>query len=108
MRDNRSRADLAEFDERVHAVPGNTPETQSLSRERAEAVRSCIEQLPLDFREGIILREMEQLSYEEIAEITGVPPGTMMSRLSRARGRLSKCLKVRLHVGELTMRRVSV
>jgi RNA polymerase sigma-70 factor (ECF subfamily) len=100
MRDNRSRLDVAEFDERVHVVPGSTPETQSLGRERAQAVKSCIEQLPLDFREGIILREMEQLSYEQIAEITGVPPGTVMSRLSRARARLSKCLKVRLNAGE--------
>jgi RNA polymerase sigma factor (sigma-70 family) len=96
MRDNRVRADVAEFDEQLHAVTGGTPETQSLSRERASAVGDCIERLPLDFREVIILREMEQLSYEEIAGITGVPTGTVMSRLSRARSRLSKCLKLRL------------
>jgi len=107
MRDNRARTEMAEFDESVHSIPGSTPETQSLGRERAEAVRSCIEQLPLDFREGIILREMEQLSYEEIAEITGVPPGTVMSRLSRARARLSQCLKLRLGADDRTMKRGS-
>ncbi len=107
MRDNRARLDLAEFDERVHTVPGSTPETQSLDRERAQAVNSCIEQLPVDFREGIILREMEQLSYEEIAEITGVPPGTVMSRLSRARARLSRCLKFRLKTAAPEDERVS-
>jgi len=52
-----------------------------------------VEQLPPDFREAIVLREMEELSYNEIAEITGVPRGTVMSRLSRARARLSECLK---------------
>jgi len=107
MRDNRTRVDTAEFDERVHTAPGSTPETESLGRERAEAVRNCIEQLPLDFREGIILREMEQLSYEEIAEITGVPPGTVMSRLSRARAWLSNCLRLRLDTGGTTMKRES-
>jgi RNA polymerase sigma-70 factor (ECF subfamily) len=96
MRDNRARLERDEFDEQVHSTAATTPEIQALDNERAKAVRSCIEQLPLDFREGIVLREMEQLSYEEIAEITGVPPGTVMSRLSRARARLSKCLKFRL------------
>ena len=90
------------------AVQRFVPATAELGpRERAEAVRSCIEQLPLDFREGIMLREMEQLSYEEIAEITGVPPGTVMSRLSRARARLSQCLRLRLGYDDRTMKRGS-
>lgn len=96
MRDNRARADRAEFDEQIHAVSGATPEAQSLRHERMRAVASCIDQLPLDFREAVILREMEQMSYQEIAEITGVPAGTVMSRLSRARARLADCLKLRL------------
>ena len=100
MRDNRSRADLTEFDERLHGFSASTPEAQSLGSERARAVEDCIELLPLEFREAIILREMEQLSYEEIAAITGVPTGTVMSRLSRARARLSKCLKLRLSLEE--------
>ena len=53
----------------------------------------CVQALPADFREAIVLREMEELSYEEIAGITGVPRGTVMSRLSRARARLAECLK---------------
>jgi RNA polymerase sigma-70 factor (ECF subfamily) len=52
-----------------------------------------VQKLPADFREAIVLREMEELSYQEIAEITGVARGTVMSRLSRARARLAECLK---------------
>jgi RNA polymerase sigma factor (sigma-70 family) len=58
-------------------------------------LENCVAQLPPDFREAIVLREMEELSYREIAEITGVPPGTVMSRLSRARARLAECLRGR-------------
>jgi RNA polymerase sigma factor (sigma-70 family) len=96
MRSNRERADQAEFREEIHVVAAATPESQSLSRERSHAVARCIEQLPLDFREAIILRELKQMSYREIAEITGVPSGTVMSRLARARSRLASCLKIRL------------
>ena len=93
LRDNRSRADNAEFREDLHVSGGPTPEAESLGHERAGAVRRCVQQLPSDFREAIVLREMEELSYQEIAEITGVPRGTVMSRLSRARARLAECLK---------------
>ena len=96
MRNNRERADQAEFREEIHAVAAATPETQSLSRERSDAVSRCIQQLPTDFREAIILRELQQMSYREIADITGVPSGTVMSRLARARSRLASCLKIRL------------
>ena len=72
---------------------GATPEAESLAQERARAVERCVQELPADFREVIVLREMEELSYQEIAEITGVPRGTVMSRLSRARARLAECLK---------------
>lgn len=96
MRSNRERADQTEFREEIHAVAAATPETQSLSRERSDAVSRCIQQLPTDFREAIILRELQQMSYREIAEITGVPSGTVMSRLARARSRLASCLKIRL------------
>lgn len=100
LRNNRDRADQAEFREEIHAVAAATPETQSLSRERTNAVSRCIEQLPADFREAIILRELQQMSYREIAEITGVPSGTVMSRLARARSRLASCLKIRLSGAE--------
>ena len=96
MRNNRERADQAEFREEIHTVAAATPEMESLSRERSEAVTRCIAQLPTDFREAIVLRELEQMSYREIAEITGVPSGTVMSRLARARSRLASCLKISL------------
>ena len=54
----------------------------------AATVRRAIEELPPEFREALVLREMEELSYRQIAEITGVPIGTVMSRLSRARNLL--------------------
>jgi RNA polymerase sigma factor (sigma-70 family) len=93
LRDNGSRAGQAEYHEELHVSGDPTPEAESLRQERARAVERCIEQLPADFREAIVLREMEELSYQEIAEITCVPAGTVMSRLSRARARLAGCLK---------------
>jgi RNA polymerase sigma-70 factor (ECF subfamily) len=96
LRDNRSRADQAEYHEGLHVSGGSTPEAELLGNERAQAVERCVQELPSDFREAIVLREMEELSYQEIAEITGVPRGTVMSRLSRARARLAECLKYSL------------
>jgi RNA polymerase sigma-70 factor (ECF subfamily) len=93
LRDNRLRADQTEYHEDLHVSGGPTPEAESLRHERTRCVQRCVQQLPSDFREAIVLREMEELSYEEIAEITGVPRGTVMSRLSRARARLAECLK---------------
>jgi RNA polymerase sigma-70 factor (ECF subfamily) len=57
-----------------------------------EAVRAAIAQLPNDFREVIVLREMENFSYKEIADTVGVPVGTVMSRLARARRALQEFL----------------
>jgi len=51
-------------------------------------LRAALEDLPVEFREAIVLREMEGLSYKEIADIAGVPIGTVMSRLARGRKRL--------------------
>ena len=93
LRDNRGRADRAEYLEDLYVSSGPTPEVESIDRERARGVKRCVQELPSDFREVIVLREMEELSYNEIAEITGVPRGTVMSRLSRARARLAECLR---------------
>jgi RNA polymerase sigma factor (sigma-70 family) len=61
----------------------------SLSRKATvEAVREAIAALPVDFREVVVLRELEGLSYKEISEVSGVPLGTVMSRLARARHQL--------------------
>jgi RNA polymerase sigma-70 factor (ECF subfamily) len=63
-----------------------------IRREQAERVRRAVEQLPADFREVIVLRELEGLSYKEIATVVNIPVGTVMSRLSRARERLMPLL----------------
>ncbi|MGA3185845.1 MAG: sigma-70 family RNA polymerase sigma factor [Bryobacteraceae bacterium] len=97
LRDNRSRGGHTEYQEELHVSGDANPETQSIRRERSRAVEHCVEQLPADFREAIVLREMEELSYREIAEMTGVPAGTVMSRLARARARLAECLKGSAH-----------
>ena len=57
-----------------------------------EQVREAIQQLPVDFREVILLREFEELSYQEIATILDCPAGTVMSRLARARAKLRTLL----------------
>jgi RNA polymerase sigma-70 factor (ECF subfamily) len=60
---------------------------------QAQLINEAIEKLPVEFREVVILRELEELSYKEIAAITGIPIGTVMSRLSRARKRLLAYLR---------------
>lgn len=65
-----------------------TPEGEMLRQRDADAVRGLVDALPLMFREVIVLREINDLSYREIAEIVGVPVGTVMSRLARGRALL--------------------
>jgi RNA polymerase sigma factor (sigma-70 family) len=69
------------------------PEAQLLRQDTVDRVRSAIEQLPIDFREVLVLREIEGLAYKEIATVVRVPIGTVMSRLARARERLLTALK---------------
>ena len=68
------------------------PEAQLIQRQTVEEVRRALETLPTDFREVLVLRELEGLSYKEIAAIVGIPLGTVMSRLARARERLAGVL----------------
>ncbi|MGN6820773.1 MAG: sigma-70 family RNA polymerase sigma factor [Sphingomonas sp.] len=80
--------------EAVAAIPADsdTPE-ESLARAREiDTVRGVIAGLPEPFRETLVLREMDEMSYREIAAMTGVPIGTVMSRLARAREMLAKML----------------
>ena len=70
------------------------PEERLLQQHTIALVRAALEQLPVDFREAIVLREIEGLSHREIAEVAGVPIGTVMSRLARARERLQTILKL--------------
>jgi RNA polymerase sigma-70 factor (ECF subfamily) len=62
-----------------------TPESLLIQHEQSSAVRALIEGLPDTFREVLVLKDIEDMSYREIADITGVPIGTVMSRLARAR-----------------------
>jgi RNA polymerase sigma-70 factor (ECF subfamily) len=83
------------FDEEGHvarALGTCDPEAAVLREEKAEQVRSALENLLPQYREILMLREMEELSYSEIATTIGVPLGTVMSRLSRARIRLHQNL----------------
>jgi RNA polymerase sigma factor (sigma-70 family) len=68
------------------------PEAQMIQQQTVERVRRALETLPADFREVLVLRELEGLSYKEIAAVVGIPLGTVMSRLARARERLADVL----------------
>jgi RNA polymerase sigma factor (sigma-70 family) len=65
-----------------------SPEKAMLRQQDSATIRRLVEELPEPFREAIVLREMNDLSYKEIAEVAGVPVGTVMSRLARARAML--------------------
>ena len=92
LQQNRSAS--LPLDERVaesHATEA-TPEALVLEAIDRQLLHQAIEELPPEFREVIVLRELEGLPYKEISAITGVPLGTVMSRLARARARLEKAL----------------
>jgi RNA polymerase sigma factor (sigma-70 family) len=89
---NRPARLAEEFDEQVHVAEGGAPdvETEMVRRVDQGTVREALEELPLHLREILVLREVEELSYKEIAELVNIPIGTVMSSLSRARQRLSQ------------------
>ena len=71
--------------EGLHGTKIETPEEAALLKADAEEIQKALAQLPAQFREVIVLREINQMNYRDIAEITNVPIGTVMSRLSRGR-----------------------
>jgi len=75
----------SEDDVEVLPATSATPESLLIERSRKNAVQNAIEQLPVIFREVILLCDVEGASYQEIAEILSIPMGTVMSRLARAR-----------------------
>ena len=87
---NRPSELMAEFDEQVHQRPSATPEMLVLQADERHQLTLALESLPPRSREVLVLRELEGCSYKEIAEITGIPIGTVMSTLSRARERLQR------------------
>jgi RNA polymerase sigma factor (sigma-70 family) len=96
MRQKGTREQAMPFDEELHNVTQATldPEASLLQQERAELLRQALTELPAELREVLVLRELEQLSYSEIASIAKIPIGTVMSRLSRGRKRLQQVLLV--------------
>jgi RNA polymerase sigma factor (sigma-70 family) len=73
-----------------HPDPGPSPEEEVFRKADINRVRAAVEAIPEPFREVVVLRDLEDMSYAEIAEVTGVPVGTVMSRLSRGRAMLAK------------------
>ena len=94
LKKNRPAEMNVEFEEELHAqeAPALDPALAFDRTQDRQTVRAAIEQLPPEFREAITLRELEGASYKEIADIAGVPIGTVMSRLARARHQLQGIL----------------
>jgi RNA polymerase sigma factor (sigma-70 family) len=89
-----AEASATEFDETIHseATAGEHPGSELARRDSHATLARALDRLPHDLREVIVLREIEGLSYKEIGDVVGVPIGTVMSRLSRARKRLQEAL----------------
>ncbi len=104
LKQNRPSGVILGFDEEIYGVEGkdvmpglfaapeNDPEVLLLQRVAEKRLNQAISGLPLEFREVLILRELEDLSYKEIAGIVNIPMGTVMSRLARARRLLQRAL----------------
>jgi len=86
------------FDEELHGGDSDpvSPVTILEESEAAGLMRNAIEELPPEFREILVLRHQENLSYKEIADIVQIPPGTVMSRLARARAKLKEIVANRI------------
>jgi RNA polymerase sigma-70 factor (ECF subfamily) len=92
LQQNRAHEMTTMFDEEIHNVDSDAsnPATLVLQSADQQILRHALDELPVEFREVVVLRELEGFSYKEIAEIANIPAGTVMSRLARARERL-KC-----------------
>jgi RNA polymerase sigma-70 factor (ECF subfamily) len=89
---NRPMELSTEFDEELYPQPGATPESLAIAGDNRERLTRALEALPPRSREVLVLRELEGCSYKEIAAITSMPIGTVMSALARARQRLERTL----------------
>jgi RNA polymerase sigma-70 factor, ECF subfamily len=101
LQQNRARELGTEFDEEVHveAAAAETPEVLLLRSAQQRILNEAVEALPVEFREVFVLREIEGLSYKEIADMARIPIGTVMSRLSRARRQLRAAVARREQTG---------
>ena len=103
LKKNRAVDLTTPFDEEIHASGHESvsPATILEHGEDADLIRQVMDELPVEFREILTLRHMEGLSYSEIAEIAQLAPGTVMSRLARARARLKQGLAARINKEEI-------
>ncbi len=105
LQQNRARELGTEFDEELHTEAASdrrtseTPEVLLLRSAQQRFLNEAVEALPVEFREVFVLREMEGLSYKEIADLARIPIGTVMSRLSRARRQLQAAAARREQAG---------
>jgi RNA polymerase sigma factor (sigma-70 family) len=99
MQHNRPPELTLPLDDDMHEIESEdlNPEALLLQSADTEIVRQALEALPLVFREVLVLRELEEMSYREIASITDLPLGTVMSRLARGRKRLQLALTNQMH-----------
>ena len=94
LKRSAGRENETEFDDEIHSVEGETanPEVLLQRGRDSKALRHALEELPEEFREVVVMRELEGMGYKEIADVAGVPIGTVMSRLARGRKRLQRAL----------------
>jgi RNA polymerase sigma factor (sigma-70 family) len=94
MQRNRSPELNLPLDDEAYEAESNglSPEAEVLQNANAQILRQAMEALPVEYREVLVLRELDEMSYKQIADIADLPIGTVMSRLARARKRLQKIL----------------
>lgn len=98
LHQNRAHEISTMFDEEIHSVDSDTSNPAILVLRSADdqILREALDELPVEFREVVVLRDLEGFSYKEIAGIANIPAGTVMSRLARARERLKQLVCTRL------------
>lgn len=99
LQQQRAHELATSFDEEIHGAASDAlnPEKLLLQSVDNQLLREALEELPVEFREVMILRELEGFSYKEITAIASIPLGTVMSRLARARKRLQQDLVNRMN-----------
>ena len=92
LQKNRGQKSDTSFDEEFHSLesqdvgmPPSNPESILSRHQDFKQLNRAMERLPVEFREAVVLKDLEQMSYKEISEVTAVPLGTVMSRLARGR-----------------------
>jgi RNA polymerase sigma-70 factor (ECF subfamily) len=82
------------MDEEMENVAADAPDPEQILMQSVDAqmLADAVQQLPVEYREVLVLRELEVMSYKEIADICGLPLGTVMSRLARARKQMQQLL----------------